>query len=127
MKSNKSYLLVVLCLLMLFVYKNSGNEKRSSREMYFGKTLTIAISENETIDADYLQRVLSGEVKRDSPFFDLWDTQEFIKLIDYMDKNDLILVPGEYTFNQSWKFDDGFLVLNSNEKREVFQFEQKDN
>jgi len=112
---------------MLFVYKNSGNEKRSSREMYFGKTLTIAISENETIDADYLQRVLSGEVKRDSPFFDLWDTQEFIKLIDYMDKNDLILVPGEYTFNQSWKFDDGFLVLNSNEKREVFQFEQKDN
>ena len=95
--------------------------------MHFGKKLIITISEGEIIDAEYLQQVFDGKTKRDKPSFDLWDKQEFKKMIDYMDKNNLILVSGEYTFNQSWKFDNGFLVSNNNEKHEVFKFKQKSN
>lgn len=122
MKLNKLCLLVTLCLLIFVGCENVNNEKRSLREMYLGKNLTITISESETIDAEYLQQIFDGKSKRDKPFFDLWDKQEFLKLIDYMDKNNLILAAGEYTFNQSWKFDNGFLVSNNNEKHEVFKF-----
>ena len=94
--------------------------------MIFGKELIITISEGEIIDAEYLQQVFDGKIKRDNkPFFNLWDKQEFKKMIDYMEKNNLILVAGKYTFNQSWKFDNGFFVSNNNEKHEVFRFKQK--
>ncbi|MBR1970920.1 MAG: hypothetical protein IKA17_11270 [Clostridia bacterium] len=126
MKLNK-FCLLFLCLLVLVGCENNNNEKENLREMYFGKNLTITISEGETVDAEYLQQMFDGKTKRDKPFFDLWDKQEFVKLIDYMDKNNLILVAGEYTFNQSWKFDNGFLVSNNNKKHEVFNFKQKSN
>ena len=126
MKLNKLCLLF-LCLFFLVGCENYNNEKEKSREMHFGKELIITISEGEIVDAEYLQQVLDGKTKRDKPFFDLWDKQEFKKMIDYMKKNNLILVAGKYTFNQSWKFDNGFFVSNNNEKHEVFRFKQKSN
>ena len=57
----------------------------------------------------------------------LWDKQELEKMADYMDKNNLMLSAGEYTFNQAWKFDNGYLISNNNEKHEVFRFEQIEN
>lgn len=126
MNLNKLCVLLALCLFILFGCENSNSEKDNLSKVNFGKNLTITVSDKETIDAEYLKQVLEGKIKRNSPFFDLWDNQELKKMINYMAENNLILVAGEYTFNQAWKFDNGFLVLNNNEKREVFKFRQKD-
>lgn len=96
-----------------------------SHEMLFGKNISITISEGEIVDAVYLQQVLDGDVKKEVPYFDLWNKEELKKMIVYMDKNDYMIVPGKYTINQAWSFEDGKFVLNNGEKREVFKFQKK--
>lgn len=93
--------------------------------MKFGKNITITISEDEVIDSEHLQNVLNGTVKKDIPYFNLLDDDELAKLIEYMTENNLIIKPGKYTFNQSWKFDNGEFMLNSGEKRKIFEFQQQ--
>ena len=105
----------------------SGCQKGNLQDINLGKDLTITVSENDIIDAEYLQKALDGEIKKDAPSFDLWDSEELMKMIDYMNENNLMLDTGKYTFNQSWKFDNGFLVSGDGEKHEVFSFKQKSN
>ena len=42
-----------------------------------------------------------------------------------MKEKNLMIVPGEYTFNQAWRFEDGIFILNNGEKREIFKFTTK--
>ena len=90
--------------------------------MRFGKELNVTVLENEIIDVEYLQSIYNGGTENDATKFALWDKKELKKMIDYMNENNLILAPGEYTFNQAWRFNDGLLVINNGEKREVFKF-----
>ena len=91
-----------------------------------GKNLTVTVSEDEIIDADYLRKVLEGEANKDESVFYLWDSEELTKLIDYMSENDLIIAAGQYSFNQACNFEDGFFTLNNGEKQQVFKFIKKD-
>lgn len=127
MKLSQLGLLLIMCMFVLFGCESAGTEIENVHEANFGKTLTIAISEKETVDAQYLKLVLDGKAKGESRSFVLWDKQELEKMADYMDKNNLMLSAGEYTFNQAWKFDNGYLISNNNEKHEVFRFEQIEN
>jgi len=101
---------------------NGGQEENMLR---FGKKINITISDYEVVDAAHLQKVLDGKINKDVPYFDLWNKEELKKMIDFMKKNDYMIVPGKYTFNQAWRFEDGMLVLNNGEKREVFKFQKK--
>ena len=93
--------------------------------MRFGKNITIFVSDDETIDADNLQEVLNGNIKKETPYFDQWDNDELKNLIDYMRENNYSIVPGQYTFNQAWGFRNGVFVLNNGEKREIFKYQIK--
>lgn len=119
----------MLCLLGLILVgcENNVKENDGLHETNFGKNLTITVSEDEIVDAEYLQKVLDGEIKKEVPYFDLLDEKELKNLIDYMAQNSYIIVPGQYTFDQAWIFENGMFVLNNGEKCEVFKFETKDN
>ena len=122
-------LLVIMALLTFTFVLTTGCDNNSDgsgglQGMIFGKNITITITDNETIDAEHLQKVLDGEVKKEMPYFDLWDNDELKKMIDYMNENNYIIIPGQYTFNQAWNFESGLFVLNNGEKREVFKFEK---
>ena len=116
----------VVCLLFALVLfsscENIGSEKSDQQDMRFGKELNVTVLENEIIDVEYLQSIYNGGTENDATKFALWDKKELKKMIDYMNENNLILAPGEYTFNQAWRFNDGLLVINNGEKREVFKF-----
>lgn len=135
--SKKQIALTALFMLMLvFVTScnNNSNENGDLQGMKFGKDLTITVSDNEIIDSEYLQKVLDGEVKKDVPYFDLWDAQELKNLIDYMKQNDYMIIPGQYTFNQAWKFENGMFIISKiengktvPENQEVFKFKPIEN
>ncbi len=118
-------LLFVLSLvgLMCAGCVHTTQEEEGLHEVTVGKDLTITITEDACVNAEHLQKVLDGEIKKDVAYFDLWDEEELKELIDYMAQNEYAIVPGQYTLNQAWLFEDGMFVLNSGEKREVFQFE----
>ena len=124
MKIIKVCLLLSLCIILFSGCKEDNHKIGDLEITNLGKNLTITVSENETVDSEYLQNVLDGKIKKDVPYFDLWDSSELAKMIDYMDKNNLALVEGVYTFNQTWTFEDGLLVSNDNEKHEIFNFKQ---
>ena len=126
MKLIKICLLLCLCVLVFAGCDKNSNESTGLQGMEFGKNITITVSETETVDAEYLQRVLDGEVKKDAPHFDLWDNGELEKMIAYMKQNDYMIAPGQYTFNQAWDFENGLFVLNSGERLEVFKFQTKE-
>ena len=107
-----SLVFISVSILSLISCKNGGPQ-----EMKFGKDLTITVHNDETVDAKHLRCVLEGEIKKNEPYFDLWDAQELEKLIGYMEKNDFILVEGRYIINQTTTFDKAV---------EIFQFEQKE-
>lgn len=117
-------LLVFIAVLMMSS-SNNFNVNKEKQRMKLGKKLTIVVSDDEVIDAEYLQKVLNGEIKKEVAWFDLWDANELEKLINYMDINDYMIEPGEYTFSQAWGFSDGYFVLNNGEKQEIFKFKKK--
>jgi hypothetical protein len=129
----KILLLLILILSLVCVFVTCRNKIlveniELKKEIYIGKHFTISVSENEIIDANYLQNVLDGKIRKDVPYFDLWNNNELKKLIDYMKCNNFIIAPGEYRFNQGWQFKDGiFFYWNGKEFDEfdVFKFENK--
>ena len=129
----KSKLLIII-IFITFIALMAGCEKKEvlnggqeENMLMFGKKINITISEGEVVDAAHLQKVLEGKIHKDVPYFDLWNEKELKKMIDYMKKNDYMIIPGRYTFNQAWRFKDGMLVLNNGEKREVFKFQKSNN
>ena len=77
--------------------------------------------------------MLDKDIKKDVPYFDQWDSDEFKKLIEFMKENNYIIKPGKYTFNQAWGFEDGLFCIKrldkngkiSIEKREILKFRKK--
>ena len=117
-------ILILVCALLSGCIHNiieNGDEE----SMKFGKNITIIISESEMIDSTYLQNVHDGTVKKDYPYFDLLNDDDFVKLIEYMTDNNYIIKPGTYTFNPAWRFDNGEFILNNGEKRKIFEFQQQ--
>ena len=119
-------------IFILTIGCNNFNENGDLTGMKFGKNITIIVSDDEIIDGDYLQRMLDGEIKKEIPYFDLWDNDELKNMIDYMKKNNFIIASGQYTFNQSWKFEDGTFIIRKikngkiiTEKCEIFKFQPK--
>ncbi len=125
MKAVKILLALSLVGLICVGCENTAQEDEGLHGEKFGKDLTITVTENECVDAEYLQKVLDGEIKKDVPYFDLWDEEELKELIDYMAQNEYVIIPGQYTLNQTWLFEDGMFVLSSGEKCEVFKFKDK--
>lgn len=123
MKIAKLLFVLSLVGLMCAGCVHTTQEEEGLHEVTVGKDLTITITEDACVNAEHLQKVLDGEIKKDVAYFDLWDEEELKELIDYMAQNEYAIVPGQYTLNQAWLFEDGMFVLNSGEKREVFQFE----
>lgn len=115
-----------LCIITSSFYGCNSSRTESEKELYLGKNLTVTVSEDEIIDADYLRKVLEDEANKDESVFYLWDSEELTKLIDYMSENDLIIAAGQYSFNQACNFEDGFFTLNNGEKQQVFKFIKKD-
>jgi len=99
---------------------NKSNEE-NKKSFRIGKELTIVVEENELIDAEYLKGTLNSEATIDNNFR-LMDDNELNKMIDYMEKHNLKLAPGKYTFNQAWRFDNGKMVTHSGEFVDVFVF-----
>lgn len=117
-------ILILTCTLLSGCIHNIiGNGDGES--MKFGKNITIIISESEMIDSTYLQNVLNGTVKKDYPYFDSLNDDDFVKLIEYMADNNYIIKPGTYTFNQAWRFDNGEFILNNGEKRKILEFHRE--
>jgi uncharacterized protein with ACT and thioredoxin-like domain len=109
---------LVLCLGCV----NADIDKKEAGGMRFGKNITVRVMENEEIDFRYLQKVLDGEIKKVAPYFNLWNKEDLKKLIEYMKTNNYVIVSGEYTFNQSWSFEEGAFVTNGGEKLEILKF-----
>jgi hypothetical protein len=120
------YLLLSLCVPIFGGHENTFFENRDFWNMKIGKNITVTITENETVDAEHLQRVFDGELKKEIPYFDLLDNDELKNMIDYMKQNDYVIVPGQYTFNQGWHFKNGVFILNSGKTLEVFKFQTKE-
>lgn len=129
MLNKQVFLMALITLMLVFTIgcRNNTEGNGGLQGMKFGKNISITVSDNEVVDANYLQKVLDGEVKKEVPYFDLLDDKELKSLIDYMEQNNFIIVPGQYAFNQAWAFDNGVFVLNNGEKREVLKFKTKDN
>ncbi len=98
-----------------------------------GKELNIEIPKDTVVNAQHLQDVLEEKFKTDKPYFNLWDKDELKKMIDYMDKNNLIITPGNYKLNQAWKFENGqftktaiygLFKADQKETFEVFRFQK---
>ena len=107
---------------VIYCYSNTVNfgllsldipEQRDDLEI--GKNITVTVSEE--LDAEAL--------RNDDSSFVLLDEEEFLKLVDYMQENDLRIKTGTYTFNQAWGFDDGDFVLPNGERRKVLEFTEK--
>ena len=128
--------LLCLCLFIvlgIFIYKKITKEIEQAvmssfdlflEENYYGKEMTIEVTEKEMIDAEYLQKVVDGEITGVGVLWNLWNERELKKVIDYLDKNNLMLAPGIYTFFQHSAFKDGFLVIGG-EKIKVFKCKTK--
>ena len=96
---------LILVAIMVFVMISGGceqeqidyNEKEVNQEvqLYIGKSFSVSIAEDETVDAEYLKRVKSGEIKKDVPYFDMLDEATLTNLIEYMENNEYEIVPGE--------------------------------
>lgn len=102
------------------------NEKEVNQEvqLYIGKSFSVSISEDETVDAEYLKRVKSGEIKKDVPYFNMLNEPALTNLIEYMENNEYEIVPGEYSINQGWGFRDGIFIVGD-EPREILKFKKK--
>lgn len=124
MKLFKSSILFFIVLLV-FTGCDKNAKNGGLDAMRFGENLTIIITADETVDADHLEKVLDGTIKKDVPYFDLWDETELTKLINYLEENAYYIKEGTYTFNQAWGFEDGKFVLNNGERREVFKYQKK--
>lgn len=126
--------LLILVAIMVFVMISGGceqeqidyNEKEVNQEvqLYIGKSFSVSIAEDETVDAEYLKRVKSGEIKKDVPYFDMLDEATLTNLIEYMENNEYEIVPGEYGINQGWGFRDGLFIVGD-ETREILKFKKK--
>lgn len=110
--------LSVIITGMLVSHKEIDESKNDIR---IGKEITVVVEEHELIDAVYLKSALDGEATI-GKHFQLLDPNELGKMIDYMEKNNLKLAPGKYTFNQAWKFDNGKMVTHAGEFVDVFEF-----
>jgi len=132
-------LFIGVCSIILFtgcVGKNDlfkSNDDLPLKELKFGKKLYITVENDEIIDSDFLKNLTKGEIKKCKPFFDLWDSNELEKLIEYMEINDYRILPGKYTINQAWGFEDGMFVIKKVvdgkievEKREILKFQIKE-
>lgn len=122
MKITKTLFVFFLVVLIYVGYENTVQREQVLPGIEIGKNLTITISESECIDAEYLQKVLNGQIENDVHNFDIWNEKELKKLADYMEQNGYVIVPGQYTLNQAWRFENGMFVLNGGDKREVFEF-----
>ena len=125
MRLIKAYILLYFCLVILAGCDINSNNDGGLQDMRFGKNITIDIADNETIDAEHLQKVLEGKYKIETPYFDLMDQEELAKMVEYMRQNDYITAPGKYILNQAWSFEDGVFILNNGEKRKIFEFQPK--
>lgn len=125
MKLLKIFVILILTCTSLAgcIHNTTGNEVEES--MKFGKNITIIVFESEMIDSTYLQNVHDGTVKKDYPYFDLLNDDDFVRLIGYMADNNYMVKPGTYTFNQAWEFDNGEFILNNGERRKIFEFQQQ--
>lgn len=94
-------------------------------EMKFGKSFDITIGQNETVDGQYLQKVLDSTIVKDVPYFDMLDNDQLKTMISYMSANNLVIAPGTYTINQSWKFKDGLFYTGKGKSQEIFKFKTK--
>jgi outer membrane protein assembly factor BamE (lipoprotein component of BamABCDE complex) len=117
----------LLTALLIFIFilascHNNYNKNESLQEMRLGKNLIITISNDEIIDAEYLQKVFDGEIKKEALFFNMLDNTEFKNMINYMKQNNYMIVAGQYTINQAWRFEDGLFIMSNGEKRKVVEF-----
>lgn len=112
----------ILTILISYDIKNrkGGNKKMTTEEendedfwnIRIGKKLYIFIPEDIVVDASYIDKVNKGEIEHKEPgqlfsmvFFDMINSEECNKLIDYMSNNQLVIEPGTYIINQAWRVD----------------------
>ena len=114
----------ITLIILILAFSNYGSTAVHNEEITVGKNITVVISDSESVDYKHLQKVSDGEVHKDVPYFDMMAEEELEKLIDYMEENNYIILSGTYTFNQSWKFNNGEFELPSGEKNKVFDFKQ---
>lgn len=129
----KHKLLIITIILLGYILTgcssvSNQNEKQIADLLSFGigKNLAIEIPEDEIVDATHLKKVLDGEIQKETPYFDIWNDTELLKLIEYMEDNNYMIVPGRYVINQAWKFSDGKFLVGIGEEREVLKFINKD-
>lgn len=105
--SKKVILIAIIAVGIVFVFAVVRNGLLLKKEglnmnLKIGKELYITVADSEIIDADYLSKVVDGTY--DSAF-ELWDSKELPKLIQYLKENDLLIEPGKYVINQAWSFE----------------------
>lgn len=114
-------IIISIFLLEGCTEKESGGEV----EMRFGKNITISIDDGEVVDAERLQQLDDNRYDSVIGGLLLMDESVIKAIIEYMRENGYSIKPGQYTFNQSWRFEKGKFVLNNGEKREIFKFQKK--
>ena len=121
-----------LCLLSISLflgfsdYKTDNQKSENIQTIGFGKIITITVSETEVVDADFLEKVIDEDIKKDILWFDMLDNSVLEELINYMRINDFEIVPGKYNVNQAWRFKNGKFIINDNGTEvEVFTFKKK--
>ena len=127
----KILLVGILCLsvlLLIFVYNKSSDitiKSKELRDLIIGKEITINISDT-VIDGEKLQNISECETN-DSELskFNMMNEDAMSALIKYLNDKCYIIEPGNYTFNQSWHFENGHFILNNGNKIEVFKYKSK--
>ena len=115
----------ILFLLSMTGCNTIISKNEVHEEMEFGKSFNITIGESETIDDQYLQKVLDSTIVKDVPYFDMLGNEQLKTMISYMSANNLVIAPGTYTINQSWKFKDGLFETGNGQSQEIFKFKTK--
>ena len=100
-------LLCVLSIVKGYVLKNID----FSDDINIGKGIFISVTDDIYVDSQYLQSVIDLKIS-DKMGFLLFDEGELQKLINYMDKRNLYIQPGNYKVNQTCKFEELINIFN---------------
>ena len=86
-----------------------------------GEYVTISI-QDEFVDAEWLKKIQNDEELQKDFGFELVNEDLLGLLIKHIESNNLTIVPGNYTFNRNWAFDNGKMVTHAGEFVDVFEF-----
>ena len=104
-KSKQIIVLIILLFIGSVLILNLNYIFKPSEELKIGKPIVLVVEKGQNMDFKAIENM------------DLWDKEQRKLLSNYMEKNNLRIVSGEYNYNQTTTFEKAL---------EIFRFEKID-